>query len=381
LHAPAESFSITIKKEIRAKLIVPRIREAEPKTCLEVSQCDKRTQSIITRDCTEMLDPDPKITRSGFPAWLCPVHGCELRNGPEQLICSHDHAFEIVGGIPRFVESAAYADHFGLQWNTFRRTQLDSYTRLPISEDRLRKCLGEKLWTSLDAKQVLECGCGAGRFTEILLARGAFVTAVDLSDAVEAARENCGKADLPCRFAQADISQLPFLPREFDLVICIGVLQHTPNPELTIGKLWNQVKPGGHLVIDHYCFSGWRYYSTATPFFRWPLNRMSREAALRWTNRMVRLAFPLQRALRNHSLLSRLVARMFPVVTYFRTYPQLNDQLQFEWSLLDTHDVLTDGYKHSRDVDAIHRTLSELGGSDIEVWKGGNGVQARARRP
>ena len=63
------------------------------------------------------------------------------------------------------------------------------------------------------------------------------------------------------------------------------------------------------------------------------------------------------------------------------TYPQLNDQLQYEWSLLDTHDVLTDGYKHSRDVDAIHRTLSELGGSDIEVWKGGNGVQARARRP
>ena len=98
------------------------------------------------------------------------------------------------------------------------RTQLDSYTRLPISEERLRDCLGEKIYTSLAAKQVLECECGAGRSTEILLARGAFVTAVDLSDAVEAARENCGNAGLPCRFAQADISQLPFLPREFDLV-------------------------------------------------------------------------------------------------------------------------------------------------------------------
>ena len=113
------------------------------------------------------------------------MHGTALRNELDKLVCPHNHDFRIVGGVPRFVESSSYAVHFGIQWNTFRRTQLDSYKRLPISEERLRDCLGEKIYTSLAAKQVLECGCGAGRFTEILLARGAFVTAVDLSDAVE----------------------------------------------------------------------------------------------------------------------------------------------------------------------------------------------------
>src|SRR6187397_1731582 len=39
---------------------------------------------------------------------------------------------------------------------------------------------------------VLEAGCGAGRFTELLLAGGARVVAFDLSRAVEANRENCG---------------------------------------------------------------------------------------------------------------------------------------------------------------------------------------------
>jgi 2-polyprenyl-3-methyl-5-hydroxy-6-metoxy-1,4-benzoquinol methylase len=45
--------------------------------------------------------------------------------------------------------------------------------------------VGEKLWAELAGKQVLECGCGAGRFTEILLAEGAQVTFIDLSEAVD----------------------------------------------------------------------------------------------------------------------------------------------------------------------------------------------------
>lgn len=316
-----------------------------------------------------------------FPAWKCPSHGHFLHTESEKLLCPKGHQFEILRGVPRFVVSSGYATHFGLQWKTFRRTQLDSYTGFPISRDRLHECLGDKVWRSLKGKQVLECGCGAGRFTEVLLDREALVTSVDLSDAVESASENCANRDYPCRFAQADILNLPFDPQGFDLVLCIGVIQHTPDPESSIQQLWNQVKPGGHLVIDHYSFSRWRYYLTTTPLFRAVLNHMSRDNALRWTNRMVRFGFPVQRALRNRPLLSNAVSRMLPILTYFRTYPQLNDELQLEWSLLDTHDALTDGFKHSRDVPNIRRFLTELGAINIEVWKGGNGVQARAQRP
>jgi uncharacterized protein YbaR (Trm112 family) len=38
--------------------------------------------------------------------------------------------------IPRFVPQSNYADNFGMQWNKFRLTQMDSHTKIPISEER-----------------------------------------------------------------------------------------------------------------------------------------------------------------------------------------------------------------------------------------------------
>src|SRR4029079_2506171 len=51
---------------------------------------------------------------------------------------------------------------------------------------------------------------------------------------------------------QADLRNLPVADHSFDLVICIGVIQHTPSPEQTIAALAKYVKPGGRLIIDHY---------------------------------------------------------------------------------------------------------------------------------
>ncbi len=312
------------------------------------------------------------------PPWHCPKHDLPLQITPLSLICPSGHTFDIVGGIPRFVESSAYANHFGLQWKTFSKTQLDSHTGLSISANRLGECLGEKLWELLPNLQVLEAGCGAGRFTEVMIGRGACVTSIDLSDAVEVAQETVGPAG---RFAQADISSLPFAPRQFDLVLCIGVIQHTPNPELTISKLWDQVKPGGSLVIDHYSFQSWRYYTTSLPYVRAVLGRTKPETAMRWNKRIVDAGFPVLRALRNHNLLLRLATRIIPVLTYFKKYPALSEQQHYDLSLLDTHDALTDGFKHSRTTDHIARVLTHLGAKDITAWRGGNGVQARAIRP
>ena len=64
------------------------------------------------------------------------------------------------------------------------------YTGIPISRTRLRRCLGEAVWKRLAGLDVLECDCGAGRFTEVLLDDGARVTSVDLSEAVDANAEN-----------------------------------------------------------------------------------------------------------------------------------------------------------------------------------------------
>jgi 2-polyprenyl-3-methyl-5-hydroxy-6-metoxy-1,4-benzoquinol methylase len=133
------------------------------------------------------------------------------------------------------VKSSKYAAAFGAQWKKYRRTQLDSYTGTSISRDRARRCIGEDLWAEFAGKQVLECGCGAGRFTETLLDRGAYGTLLDLSDAVEANEENFPQ-NATHRIAQADIQNLPFAPQQFDVVFCLGVIQYTPCPEETISS-------------------------------------------------------------------------------------------------------------------------------------------------
>ena len=49
--------------------------------------------------------------------------------------------YTVIEDIPRFVESENFASPFGLQWNTFKKAQLDSYTKTSMSEDRVRTAL------------------------------------------------------------------------------------------------------------------------------------------------------------------------------------------------------------------------------------------------
>jgi hypothetical protein len=68
------------------------------------------------------------------------------------------------------------------------------------------------------------------------------------------------------------------------------------------------------------------------------------------------------------------------LLTYYHAFPELSDRLQYEWAELDTHDSLTDYYKHLRSPKAIHATIEALGAQNISVTKGGNGVEARCQK-
>jgi hypothetical protein len=57
----------------------------------------------------------------------------------------------------------------------------------------------------------------------------------------------------------------------------------------------------------------------------------------------------------------------------------LRPETIYTWNELDTHDSLTDWYKHYRSIDQIHTLLQNLGFTDIICSYGGNGVEARAR--
>lgn len=312
------------------------------------------------------------------PAVICPADGQSLTVADSGLVCRGGHQWIAPQGIPRMIPTSGnYADAFGIQWKRYRKTQLDSYTRTPISLNRARRCLGPA-WALLQDPDtdVLEVGCGAGRFTEVLLAAGARVTSVDLSTAVEANQENFPQTERH-RVLQADVLNLPFPPGQYDIVFCLGVVQHTPSPEATIAKLYDQVRPGGWLVIDHYTYSLSRLTKTQ-PLFRFFMRRLPPDAGIKWSERLVAFFFPLHRAARHSFIAQALVSRVSPVLVYYHSYP-FDDALQREWSLLDTHDALTDWYKHLRTKGQLRRGLERLGAAEIWCEYGGNGVEARCR--
>lgn len=127
---------------------------------------------------------------SKFIDYVCLQHKKALFLSNDKYKCDFGCCFVINKNIVRFVFKNNYASSFGLQWNEYRTTQLDSHNGLTISRERLTRLLGGSI-DVVNGKKVLEAGCGAGRFTEILLAAGAHVWAVDISSAVEANYRNC----------------------------------------------------------------------------------------------------------------------------------------------------------------------------------------------
>lgn len=295
----------------------------------------------------------------------------------EKLI-SGDKIVSITNGIPRFVADGSYASLFGDQWKQYKKTQLDSYSGSPITETRLNRCLGS-LKDNLKDKLVLEAGCGAGRFTEVLLNKGAALVSSDLSSAVEVNAENFPVSDKHL-VIQADINDMPFADESFDVVICLGVIQHTTDTEKTIADLYKLVKKGGSLVIDHYTFNK-SYYFRLAPLYRMSLRKKTAAYTIPYTQKLVKKYLPWHKKFAHNKLMSVLLNRISPVISYYSFLPQLNDQQQEEWALLDTHDSLTDWNKRFRNKKQIESTLTALGAKEIWCAYGGNGVEARCTKP
>jgi SAM-dependent methyltransferase len=284
----------------------------------------------------------------------------------------------VVRGLPRFVSSDNYAAAFGDQWNRFPTTQLDSHTGIPLSESRLARCMPCDL-KSIAGKRVLEAGSGAGRFTEILLKHGAIVDSFDYSNAVEANARNNGSSE-KLTLVQADIRKMPFRKETYDYVICLGVLQHTPDPEESILALWSMVKPGGSLIIDHY---RWKVRNFLPPplgvagiVYRQFFLRLKKQDQFDAVKRVFDFWFPLIWTFRESRIAQFILSRMTPIVCYYPHFGLRDREMYYEWMLLDTHDAMTDVYKHRRSLRQIRDCFERLGAGEIKVSHGGNGIEA-----
>ena len=263
-----------------------------------------------------------------------------------------------LNGIPSFVEGDSYASSFGAQWIKHTKTQLDSQTGSDITRERLQRMFGP-LFHELKGKLILEAGCGAGRFTEILLQEKALVDAFDLSDAVVANLENNGHHS-NLRILKASITDIPFEAGQFDFVFCPGVIQHTPNPDISLKELFKQVKPGGWLVFDQY-----RYNLSSTlrssQLIRPMLKRLKPEMAFKVTDTLVNLWLPLHRKVKNLRFLEILLFRISPITSHYSGYPELSEPMQIAWAKLNTHDNLTDFHKHHTTLKKLRETCNRLG--------------------
>lgn len=281
--------------------------------------------------------------------------------------------FPFDGVISRFVPDSGYAASFARQWKAHARTQLDSHSGLAITRKRF---FSVTRWPErMEGQTILEAGCGAGRFTEVVCSTGAEIYSLDLSAAVEANAENNGESK-NLHLMQADIFYPPFADGAFDKVFCFGVLQHTPDPEASFHSLTRLVKPGGEIAIDVYRRSftallSWKYL--LRPLTR----RMDKQRLYSIVARAVPPLIPLTRALR--VIGGRLGARLSPIVEY--SHLGLKSELNRDWAVLDTFDMYSPEYDLPQSEAVIRSWFTDAGFIDIRVGPGPNGVIGCGRKP
>jgi 2-polyprenyl-6-hydroxyphenyl methylase/3-demethylubiquinone-9 3-methyltransferase len=107
---------------------------------------------------------------------------------------------------------------------------------------------------SLQGKKVLDIGCGGGILAESMAKLGASVTGIDLCEPALAAARGHLPSDLSidylCTSAE-DFAKNPInISEQFDIVTCLELLEHVPDPASVIKAAADLVKPTGHIFFS-----------------------------------------------------------------------------------------------------------------------------------
>jgi len=123
----------------------------------------------------------------------------------------------------------------------------------PLHEiNPLRLAHIERLAGGLAAKRVLDVGCGGGILAEAMAAKGAAVTGIDLAEkplkvAMLHRTEVGSSTDYRLESAE-DFARAR--PAAFDIVTCMEMLEHVPDPRSTVRACAELVKPGGFVFFS-----------------------------------------------------------------------------------------------------------------------------------
>lgn len=105
---------------------------------------------------------------------------------------------------------------------------------------------------SLSDKRVLDVGCGGGILAESMAQRGADVTGIDLGEkALKVARLHSLESGIEVSYRLVAVEALAAeAPESFDIVTCMEMLEHVPDPAAVISACAQLVKPGGHVFFS-----------------------------------------------------------------------------------------------------------------------------------
>lgn len=101
-------------------------------------------------------------------------------------------------------------------------------------------------------RRVLDVGCGGGILAESLAQRGADVTGIDMGEApLSVARLHGIESNTNVNYRQITAEALAEeMPGTFDIVTCLEMLEHVPDPSSIVHACATLVKPGGHVFFS-----------------------------------------------------------------------------------------------------------------------------------
>ncbi len=270
------------------------------------------------------------------------------------LECSQCHKnYPIIRSIPRFVSMDNYATSFGYQWNLYKYTQVDKFSKTSHSEKRF---FAETKWSkeSVNNNWILEVGCGNGRFIDVCSSMDCQVVGVDISSAIDAAGELFQDRE-NVHLIQASIYELPFADGVFDKCYSIGVIQHTPDPKQSINALPKLIKKDGQIALTIYERRPW------TPFYgKYVVRRLTKRLNKKVLLSAIKLAspilFPVTEILFKIPVLKNVFKFIIPYANY-TDMTKLSIKQRYEWAILDTFDMLSPAYDSPMTEASVRKCL------------------------
>jgi len=105
--------------------------------------------------------------------------------------------------------------------------------------------------TTIKDSEILDIGCGGGILSELLCQKGGIVTAIDLADGpLNVAKIRQQKSQLPINYRKISTTDLVKEGKQYDVITCLEMLEHVPDPSIVVKECAQLCKSGGHLFFS-----------------------------------------------------------------------------------------------------------------------------------